>query len=343
MILSRFLGHGTRVALDLGNNNTVLTDAKNLPFSAPSFVALNKSSKSAQAVGQDAYEMQGKIGAGVKIVKPLKGGIIADYEAASMMLGMLMRNAYPKRGLFDKFDQLICGIPYASTDVERRALRDALEQFKSRSTTLIYEPIAAAIGMGLNVQEPNGKFMVDVGGGITEIALISLSGIVTHRAVKVAGDTFDYEIQDYFKRKFNVAIGLKQAEQLKIKTGAAFTSIVEVPEPACVAGKDISTGVPKLIEVGPMEIANILNDSVIKIEDAILQTLEECPPELSGDIYTNGIYLTGGSSLLRGLRERLAARINIPIHQDPNALFSVLNGIAGVLRVPQAHKAVLFK
>lgn len=342
MVFNRFIGRSARVALDLGNNNTVLTDAKNLHFSAPSFVALNKSNKAVQAVGLQAYEMQGKIGEGVKVVKPLKGGIIADYEAASSMLGSLMRNAYPRRSLFDKFDQLICGIPYASTDVERRALRDALDQFKSSNTKLIFEPLAAAIGMGLNVQEPDGKFIVDIGGGITEIALISLSGIVTHRAIKIAGDTFDLEIQDYFKRQFNVAIGLKQAEQLKIKAGVASVSMAEVLEPACVAGKDISTGIPKVIVVGPLEIAKTLNDSINKIEEAILQTLEECPPELAGDIYTNGIYLTGGNSLLRGLKERLEARINIPIHQDPNALFSVMNGITEILRTPRTYKVVLF-
>jgi rod shape-determining protein MreB and related proteins len=342
-MFSRLLGHGKRVALDLGNNNTVLTDAKQLPFSAPSFVTLHKSNKSAQAVGQAAYEMQGKIGGDVKVVKPLRGGIIADYEAANLMLGLIMKGAYPRRSMFDTFDQLICGIPYASTDVERRALRDALEQFKSKNTALIFEPIAAAIGMGLNVQEPDGKFLVDIGGGITEIALISLSGIVTHRAIKVAGDSFDLEIQEYLKKKFNVAIGLKQAEQLKISAGAASTVLAEWPEAACVAGKDISTGIPKVIEIGPLEIAGVLDEAISKIEEAILQTLEECPPELSGDIYTNGIYLTGGSSLLRGLKERLEARINIPIHQDPNALFSVLKGISGVLGSPRTHKAVLFK
>ena len=341
MSLSYLMGQGASIALDLGNNNTVLTDARNHRFSAPSFVALNRNSKAVKAAGEDAYKMLGRIGEELKVVKPLKGGIIADYDAAILMLSSLMGQAYPKRTFFDKLSRLVCGIPYSSTDVERRALRDALEQFRSRKTQLIFEPIAAAIGMGLNVQEPDGKFLVDVGGGITEIALISLSGIVTYQSIKVAGDTFDEDIQDYVKKKYNMAIGIKQAEQVKIKAGAALGQLAQAPEPAYVAGKDISTGIPKIILISPAEIAEVLNDSIDKIEEAILQTLEQCPPELSGDVYTNGIYLTGGSSLLPGFRDRLAATIKIPIHQDPNALFTVTKGISEVMRAAGQYKAVM--
>lgn len=341
MSLRYLMGQGASIALDLGNNNTVLTDASNHRFSAPSFVALNRNNKSVRAVGEDAYRMLGRIGEELKVVKPLKGGIIADYDAAILMLSSLMGQAYPKRTFFDKLSQLVCGIPYSSTDVERRALRDALEQFRSRRTQLIFEPIAAAIGMGLNVQEPDGKFLVDVGGGITEIALISLSGIVTYQSIKVAGDTFDEDIQNYVKKKYNMAIGIKQAEHVKIKAGAALSELAQAPEPAYVAGKDISTGIPKIILISPAEIAEVLHESIDKIEEAILQTLEQCPPELAGDVYTNGIYLTGGSSLLPGFRDRLAASIKIPIHQDPNALFTVTKGIAEVMRAADQYKAVM--
>lgn len=331
------------IALDLGNNNTLLTDHTNKFLSQPSFIVLNKDNKATRAVGRDAYEMLGRTSEEYKVIKPLKGGVIADYDAASKMLKMLIKSAHPQQSLFGGFDQLVCGIPYSTTEVEKRALRDALEQFRTRNTSLIYEPIAAAIGMGLDVQEPDGKLIVDIGGGITEVALVCLSGIVSYRSLEIAGDTFDMEIQDYCKKQYNIAIGIRQAESLKLRAGAAMVLKTDVPEPAEVIGKDFATGIPRNIKIGHEEIAEILNESIKKIEDALLQTLDECPPELSGDVYDNGIYLTGGNSLLRGLKERLENRIKIPFHQDENALYSVSRGISKVLKSKDSYKAVLFK
>lgn len=337
------LKRGASVALDLGNNNTLITDSLNNHMSAPSFIVLNKANKSIRSTGEEAYDMLGKTSEGFKVIKPLKGGVIADYDAACMLLKTLVKKAYPQYSAFHKFDQLVCGIPFYSSEVERRALRDALEQFRSRKTHLMFEPIAAAIGMGLDVQEPDGKFLVDIGGGITEIALISLSGIVTYRSIKIAGDSFDEDIQHYLRKEYNIIIGIKQAEQLKVSTGAAITLDGDIPSPAYVVGKDAISGIPKGVTISYPELVKVLNDSIVKIEEAILQTLDECPPELAGDIYTNGIYLTGGGSLLRGLKDRLASRLQIHLHQDPHALNSVSNGISKVLRSDKPYRFVLFR
>ncbi len=338
-----FFKNGANVALDLGNNNTLLNDAGNNFLSQPSFIVLNNIDKSIRAVGKDAYEMWGKTNEGFKVIKPLKGGIIADYEAVSKMLKTLVQQAHPRRTLFRRFDQLVCGIPYSTTEVEKRALRDALEQFGARKTFLISEPLAAAIGMNLNVQEPDGKLIVDIGGGITEIALISLSGIVNYRSLEIAGDSFDEEIQNYCKQMYHISIGIQQAEQLKIKTGAACNLESDGPEPVFVVGKDCTTGIPRNVEIGHAEIADVLNNSLKRIENALLEMLDECPPELSGDIYANGIYVTGGSSLLRGLKKRLAAKLNTLVHQDPNGLLSVSKGISKIIASPTSYKALLFK
>lgn len=329
------------IAIDLGNNNTILTDKIDHSFSHPSFVALSELNRSVRAAGNEAYAMFGKAPESLKVIKPLKGGVIADFDSASKMLSSFIYSAYPKKMLFGGFDQIIAGVPFSTTEVERRALRDALGQFNSSKQFLLFEPLAAAIGMGVDIKEPDGKFVVDIGGGITEAVVISLSGVVNYNSVRIAGDAFDEEIQNYFKRNLNVDVTLKMAEKLKIEAGAA----IEMPEKnegACyIVGKDLGTGIPKKILIKPAEIAHILDGPLGKIEQAILKTLEECPPELSGDIYGNGLYLTGGSSLLRGLKERLETRLKIPVHHDPDALLSVTKGLAKVLQNTKAFRPVL--
>lgn len=334
---------GASIAIDLGNNNTILTDKQHSCFSQPSFIALHKGSNTVRAVGKEAYEMLGKATDNLKVIKPLKGGVIVDFDSANKMLKSLVHHIYPRSAFFYGFDYIIAGVPYDTTEVERRALRDTLEQFNSHRTFLLFEPIAAAIGLGLNIHEPDGKLLVDIGGGITEIVIISLSGVVSYQSIKIAGDTFDEDIQDFFKKNYNMSIGAKAAEQLKIKAGSAVELLDDTPEPFYVVGKDLMTGLPKSKLIDHKEVAYILNSSVTKIEQAILQALEECPPELSGDIYENGMYLTGGSSLLRGLKQRLEAKTNLQVHQDTNALLSVTKGIATVLRAPENFKPVLFK
>lgn len=331
------------IAIDLGNSNTILTNKANKPFSHPSFVVLNDANKSVRAVGKEAYEMMGKTNESMKVIKPLRGGVINDFDSASKMLRTLINLYHPRQALFGRFDHLISGVPFSTTEVERRALRDTLSQFNTSKTYLLYEPLAAAIGMGINIQEPEGKFVVDIGGGITEVVVISLSGIVNFNSIRIAGDTFDDDIQDYFRRNHKIEISLNMAEQIKINAGAAMELKHDVPEPFYVVGKDAVFGVPKGLFVDHKEVAHILNSSISKIEQIILQTLEEAPPELAGDIYESGIFLTGGSSLLRGFRERLEKKTKLPVHQDMDALLSVTKGITTVINNPAKYKPVLIR
>lgn len=336
------LRRGNSFAVDLGNNNTILSKVDR-SLTHPSLVVLNKNDHSIKAVGKEAFEMLGKVQDSYRVVKPLKEGLIADYNSTREMLKTLVSSAYPKNSLLSGFSHIIAGIPYASTEVERRALRDSLDQFNASKIFLIFEPIAAAIGMGLDISEPDGRFVVDIGGGITESVALSLSGIVSHQAIKTAGDTLDADIQQFVKAEYNVDIGVNMAEQVKIHVGAAVENIENPPDPLPVIGKDSVTGIPREIHLSHTDIAAAVSNSVTKIEQSILQTLEACPPELSGDIYDNGIHLTGGASLLRGFRERLAAKVRIPVHQDPEALCSVAKGMIAILKDPDRYRTVLFR
>ncbi|HYG37149.1 MAG TPA: rod shape-determining protein MreB [Cytophagales bacterium] len=331
------------LAVDLGNNNTIIADKESILLDEPSIIVFNKENKSVKAVGDEAFGMIGKTHNNLKTIKPLRSGVIADFESARTMLHSLVKKIHPLNGLLKGYDTIITGVPYSSTEVERRALRDAVEPFGASNNYLVFEPVAAAIGMGLDIQEPDGKFIVDIGGGITEIVVVSLSGIVSYQSLKIGGETFDEDIQDYFRRTYNMAIGLKEAQEAKHKAGAVLGAISDIPEPYYVAGKDLLTGVPKKVVVDHLQLADILDKSVSKIEHAILQALEECLPELASDIYVNGIHLTGGGSLLRGFKKRLEEKTKLEVHHDENALQSVSKGISIILNDPRKYKSVLFK
>ncbi|WPP50608.1 rod shape-determining protein [Catalinimonas niigatensis] len=340
------LKKGRSLAIDLGNSNTRLTDKEYSCFSQPSFIALQKDKRTVKAVGHEAYNMLGKANGHLKIIKPLKGGVIVDFDSANCMLKSLVKTLYPPSSFFHGFEYVVAGIPFDTTEVERRALRDALEQFKSHRTFLLFEPLAAAIGLGLNIQEPDGKLLVDIGGGVTEIVVISLSGIVSYQSIKIAGDSFDEDIQDYFKKNYNMSIGNKVAEQLKINVGSAIeidATADNIPQACEVIGKNLMTGLPISKLVDHTEIASILNSSISKIEHAILLALEECQPELAGDIYGNGIHLTGGGSLLRGLKQRLEATTRLQVHHANDPLQSVIQGLSIVMQNPGVYKSVLFQ
>lgn len=336
------LRKGNDIAIDLGNSNTVLANIDR-SLSHPSLVVLSKKDNTLKAVGTQAFEMLGKVQENLKVVKPMKEGLIADFNSTKEMLKAMVALSYPKNNILSGIDHLIAGVPFASNEVERRALRDALEQFKASKTFLIYEPIAAALGIGLDITEPDGKFVVDIGGGITEAVVISLSGIVNHQAIKVAGERFDEEILLHIKKEYNIDLGSNMAEQVKIRVGAATGQLDEPPPPFDLVGKDCLNGIPKRITLDHGEIAHVLDRSILQIEQAIIQALEDCPPELAGDIYANGIHLTGGGSLLRGLKERIVAKLRIPVHQDAEALCSVARGMMRVLREPGQFQTVLFK
>lgn len=329
-------------SIDLGNNNTLVADSTGMLLAQPSYIVFNSYNKSVKAVGEQAYEMFEKTHEELIPVKPLRGGVIADFNSASQMIKELINKAFTKKASFlSGYDHIISGVPYYTTEVERRALRDAIDQFNPRKRSLLFEPLAAAIGMGLNIQEPDGKMVIDIGGGITEIVIISLSGIAAFQSIKVAGDTFDMNIQDYFRRSFNMSIGLKTAEQVKILAGAAMEDIDPIPEPIAVKGKDLMTGIPVTRKIDHREIAFILEKSISSIERSIIQTLETCPPELAADIYQNGMHITGGSSLLRGLKKRFEKNMKLPIHLDEHPLSSVSRGIAQVLANPKKFTGVL--
>jgi rod shape-determining protein MreB and related proteins len=329
------------VAIDMGNNNTLVSDNKRLLLDQPSFISINHDMRKIRAVGKEAFNMVGKTNDQFKTVKPLRSGVIADYDSASQMLKAFVKKAFSDKLLRFGFKKIITGVPYSTTEVEKRAFRDALEQFKSNGMFLVYEPIAAAIGKGWDIEKPDGKLIVDIGGGLTEIAVLSLSGIVSSQSLKISGDTFDEDIRDHFRRQYNMAISLQMAELVKIHTGAATPDLEESPDPFQVVGKDLMTGIPKRAIIDHMEIADILDRSIRRIENAIFQTLEDCPPEISSDIYVNGIHLTGGGSLLRGIRGRLEERIKLPVHSDPEALFSVSKGLSKIIKEPDRYKAVL--
>jgi rod shape-determining protein MreB len=328
-------------AIDLGNNNTLLTDENQILLSQPSYIVFDEKKQSVKAVGNEAFNIFEKNHDLLKTVKPLQWGVIADYDSASAMINKMVRSVH-KKNWFTSFDQIISGVPYSATEVERRALRDVLDQFHSKKRQLIVEPLAAAVGMGLNIREPEGKMVIDIGGGITEIVIISLSGIAVFKSIKIAGDTFTMDIQDHFRRNHNLSIGWKTAEQIKILVGAAVPLLYNIPSPMTVRGKDILEGIPNTRQVDHSEIAFILDQSIKSIEESIIQTLEVCPPELAADIYQNGIHLTGGSALLRGLKERLQKTIGLPIHLDAEPLLSVTKGISNVLRESKKYQAVLF-
>jgi rod shape-determining protein MreB len=327
--------------LDLGNNNTLVSDEQSIIFDQPSFIVFDGDTRSVKAVGDDAYNMFEKSHHELRPVKPLRGGVIADYESASLMLSEMIKRTRMKRSFFERFNHIISGVPYTTTPVERNALSEALGQFNARKTYLVFEPLAAALGMGLDIQEPDGKMIVDIGGGITEIVVISLSGIACFESLKIAGDTMDSDIKDHFRRHYNMSIGLKTAEHIKIHSGSVIEDITEVPEPLTVKGKDLITGVPIARTVGHQEVCSILQRSINAIEHAIIQTLQKCPPELASDIYENGIQVTGGNAMLRGLKERLQRSIGVKVFVDETALHSVSKGTAIMLRNTSKYQHIL--
>jgi rod shape-determining protein MreB len=328
-------------AIDLGNNNTLVCDQDKVLVDQPSCIVFDRAKDAVKAFGHSAYDMFEKTHSELKPVKPLRGGVIADHTSATKLLDALMKEAYGHKSILNGYENLISGVPYSTTNVEKRALKAALEQFNANSVYLLYEPLAAALGMGLDIAEPEGKMVVDIGGGITEIVVISFSGIASFQSIKVAGDSMDEEIQLYFRRKYNMSVGMKTAEQVKIRVGAVSTLVDAVPEPMEVIGKDLMRGIPVTRRIDHLEVSSILEKSISAIELGIIQTLEKCPPELAGDIYQSGIYITGGNAFLRGLKQRLEKKTKLTIHIDPAALYSVSKGVTKTLRDPKKYKSVL--
>ncbi|MEI9918746.1 MAG: rod shape-determining protein [Bacteroidota bacterium] len=325
------------LAIDLGNNNTVVSDCDGLLLSEPSYIVFDANTNKVKAIGDQAFDIFGKNHEDLKPVQPLKWGVIADYHSANAMIGGMVSKTSRKRSVFSRYNDIIAGVPHAATAVEQRALREVLDQFNSKKCSLVYEPLAAAIGMGLNIKEPEGKMIVDIGGGITEIVIISLSGVAVFRSIKVAGDTFTEAIQDHLRRKYNLQVGWKTAEQAKMNVGGFFSS----DETTLAKGKDVLLGLPVERTLTSGEIRQVIDKPFRLIEEQIVQALEVCPPELSADIYENGIHVTGGGSLLRGVKERLQNSIQVPVTMDKEPLLAVSKGISKILANPKQHSAIL--
>ena len=321
------------IAMDLGTANTIILCDDKIVVDEPSVVALDRRTEKMIAVGERAKLMYEKENPNIRTVRPLRDGVIADFNACEQMMRGLIKKVGKGRRLFTPSLRMVIGVPSGSTEVELRAVRDSAEHAGGRDVYLIFEPMVAAIGIGLDVEAPEGNMVVDIGGGSTEIAVISLGGIVCNNSIRVAGDDLTADIQEYMSRQHNVKISERMAERIKIHVGAALTDLGdEAPEDYIVHGPNRITALPMEVPVCYQEIAHCMEKSIAKIEMAILSALENTPPELYADIVNNGIYLAGGGALLRGLDKRLTDKINIPFHIAEDPLLSVAKGTGIALK-----------
>lgn len=319
------------LAIDLGTANTLIIQDGEVVVDEPSIVAINRKTGETIAVGSKAMQMHEKTHEDIKTIRPLRDGVIADFQAAENMIKGLINMIGRRKRFFSHLKMVIC-IPSGITEVEKRAVFDSADHVDSKETYLIHEPMAAALGIGLEVEEPVGNMIIDIGGGTTEIAVIALSGIVCDQSIRIAGDEFTSDIMSYMKRQHNILIGERTAEQIKINVGSALHELEEAPEDYAVNGRDLMTGIPKQIKVSYNEIAHCLDKSISKIEDAVLKALESTPPELASDIYRTGLYLTGGGALLRGLDKRIAQKTKLPVHIADDPLRAVVRGTGLALK-----------
>lgn len=330
------------IAIDLGTANTLIIQKEKIVLDEPSIIAIDKASNKVLAIGREAMQMHEKTHENIKTIRPLKDGVIADFHAAEHMIrGMIKMIDNNKKRLFPASHRMVICIPSGITEVEKRAVRDSAEHAGGKEVYMIQEPLAAAIGIGIDIEQPIGSMIVDIGGGTTEIAVIALSGIVADQSIRIAGDTFNKDILDYMRRQHNLLIGERSAEKIKIEVGSALTELDDAPDDYEIRGRDLMTGIPKVIKISYSEIAFAIDKSVSKIEEAVLRALEISPPELSADIYDNGIHLTGGGALLRGLDKRLALKTKLPIHVAEDPLRAVVRGTGIALKNLASFKAVL--
>ncbi|CDM68671.1 Rod shape-determining protein MreB [Clostridium bornimense] len=317
------------MGIDLGTANTlVYVKGKGIVLNEPSVVAINTNSKAVLAVGNEAKQMIGRTPGSIVAIRPLKDGVIADFDVTERMLRMFIEKVCPK-GAFTSPRVMVC-FPSGITAVEKRAIEEATKQAGARDVKLLEEPMAAAIGAGLATDEPRGSMVVDIGGGTTEVAIISLGGIVTAKSLRIAGDDLDKAIINYIKRAYNLMIGERTAETVKITLGSAY-KVSDVDEKMEIRGRDLLTGLPKVVEIGEAEIREALSEPVSSIVDAIKTTLEKTPPELAADIMDRGIMLTGGGALLRGIDKLINEETHMPVNIAENPLDCVALGAGKAL------------
>ena len=320
------------IAIDLGTSNTLIIHLDKVVVDEPSIVAKDIQTNEIVAIGTRAQQMQGKTHKKIETIRPLKDGVIADFQSSEQMIRGFIKMIPRKRTLFSPALKMVICIPSGVTEVEKRAVIDSAEHAGAKEVFLIHEPMAAAIGIGIDVLEPNGNMVIDIGGGTTEIAVISLGGIVTEKSIRIAGDEFTDNIKNYMKTRHNIAIGDTTAERIKINVGSALTELDEPPANYPVHGRDLMTGIPKEIVVTYKEIAGAMNNSIEQIEEAIMSALFKTPPELSADIYNTGLYLTGGGSMLRGLDKRISQKTKLPVYVAEDPLRAVARGTGIALK-----------
>ncbi len=332
------------IAIDLGTANTLIIHNDKVVIDCPSIVARDRITGKIIAVGKEANMMQGKTHENIKTIRPLKDGVIADFDASEKMLQMLIKSIPAlKKKLFTPALRLVICIPSGITEVEMRAVKESAERVNGKEVYLIHEPMAAAIGIGIDIMQPKGNMIVDIGGGTTEIAVIALAGIVCDKSVKIAGDVFTNDIIYYMRTQHNLFVGETTAEKIKIQIGAAIEDLESPPEDMSVQGRDLLTGKPKQVDVSYREIAKALDKSIQRIEDAIMETLSQTPPELAADIYNTGIYLAGGGSMLRGLDKRISLKTDLPVYIAEDPLRAVVRGTGMALKNLNKYKNILIK
>lgn len=330
--MSIFSLFNRELAIDLGTANTVIMYNDQIVVDEPSIVATDRITGKLIAVGRQAMMMHGKTHENIKTIRPLRDGVIADFQIAEIMIREFIKMSFTKKFFIPPALKMVIGIPSGITEVEERAVRDSAEQAGAKEVKLIHEPMAAAIGIGLDVLEPVGNMVVDIGGGTSEIAVIALGGIVTNKSIRVAGDEFNKDIEEYMRKVHSIQIGEVTAERIKIEVGAALSELENPPADFPVHGRDLLTGIPKEVVVSYAEIAHALDKTISEIEAAIINTLENTPPELAADIYKTGIYLAGGGSMLRGLAKRIHKKTKLKVHVAKDSLYSVVRGTAIALK-----------
>lgn len=329
----------TDIAIDLGTANTVIyVKGKGVVLNEPSIVAFDRNSKKIIALGNKAKEMQGREHRQIRVSRPMRDGVIADFEIAEGMIRAFIKMV--NRGAFSS-RRVVIAVPSGVTEVEKRAVRDSAEHAGAKEVHLIAEPMAAAIGVGIDVSAAVGNMILDIGGGTTEIAVIALDGIVNEESLRIAGDEMNNAIIQFFKKNYNLLIGERTGETIKCEVGSAVPLQEEITIE--VKGRDLVGGIPKTVEVSSVEIRDALNENITQIVEGVKQTLERTPPELSADILDRGVMITGGGALLKGLDERIKMETNLPVHIAENPLMAVVLGAGKAIENMNKYSKVFIR